>query len=311
MRITPHIPDLVRESIRRHIRRAVKAAVDAHESGHENEDTLTGHLGFALRTGRQRRVQVNGQTWSWAIYYHKFRGLGPKATEHLIGADGLVVFSIDAVEQHGTKTALFQAKLDTGGLQGLLAQCIALTTWKEAAFIIKYGPARYTALDLENGLKQALRLPHPDEAPLEDFLLNVFIACLLGDSELCYEPSHRILQWRDQNGEIVHTSFAVRHRLEIRVNGRQQGPFHRGTRIEPSEIPEHRMKVTHEEMLGVGRTTTLMDVKRARREAAKIYHVDKHQQLEPGVRDILNLRMKEHNAAADRVLVRLRRETNE
>jgi hypothetical protein len=186
-----------------------------------------------------------------------------------------------------------------------------LTTWKEAAFIIKYGSARYTALDLENGLKQALRLPHPDETPLDDFLLDVFIACLLGDSELRYEPSDRILQWRDQNGEIVHTSFAVRHRLEIRVNGRRQEPFYRGTRIDSSRIPEHRMKVTDEEMLGVGRTATPKDVKRARKEAAKIYHVDKHQQLEPGVRDILNIRMREQNAAADRVLVRLKRETKE
>jgi len=71
------------------------------------------------------------------------------------------------------------------------------------------------------------------------------------------------------------------------------------------------MKVTDEEMLGVGRTATPKDVKRARKEAAKIYHVDKHQQLEPGVRDILNIRMREQNAAADRVLVRLKRETKE
>jgi hypothetical protein len=48
-------------------------------------------------------------------------------------------------------------------------------------------------------------------------------------------------------------------------------------------------------------------VKRARREAAKIYHVDQHQQLEPGMLRIFDFWMKEINAAADRVQVRLRK----
>jgi hypothetical protein len=308
VRFNPYLPDPVRASIQRHLRRAVTAAVNAHESGQEDEDTLTGQLGFALRTRQPKRVTVDGQTWTWTIYYHKLRGRGPNATEHLIGADGLIEFSIDAVERHFSKTALFQAKNDASDLQRLLAQCTLLSTWREAAFIIKYGRERYSAIDLDDAFKQALRLPHPEEMPLDAFLVDVFIACLVGDSELHYEPADRVLSWRDQAGNMVHASFDIQHNLEIRVNGPKPGAAYRGTRIESTEIPEHRLKATDEEILGVNRNATAAEVKRARREAAKVYHVDKHQQLEPGFQDILSLRLKERNGAADRILARLRRE---
>ena len=63
------------------------------------------------------------------------------------------------------------------------------------------------------------------------------------------------------NGETKMTRlftrlFGIRHRLEIRVKGQQREQFVRGTRIESDMIPEHRMKVTDEEMLGVNRTAT-------------------------------------------------------
>lgn len=309
MRYNPYLPSPVLASIQRHLRRAVKAAVEAHESGQEDEDTLTGQLGFALRTRQPKRVAVDGQTWSWAIHYHKFRGRGPSATESLVGADGLIEFSIDAVEQHFTKTALFQSKTDSGRLQGLLAQCIVLSTWRTAAFIIKYGRKQYSAFDLEDGFKQALHLPHSAEMTLDTFLMDVFVACLVGDSDLHYEPSDRVLRWRDQDGKIVHTSFAVRHGLEIRVNSPKPAAMFRGTRIDSDQIPEHRLGATDEDILGIDRTATAADVKRARRESAKIYHVDKNQQLDPAVQDILTLHMKEKNAAADRVLERIKRES--
>jgi DnaJ-class molecular chaperone len=66
------------------------------------------------------------------------------------------------------------------------------------------------------------------------------------------------------------------------------------------------MEATDEEILGIDRNATVADLRRARRESAKVYHVDKHQHLEQGVQDVLTLRMKERNAAADRVLARLK-----
>jgi hypothetical protein len=67
--------------------------IAAHESGQEDEDTLTGHVGFALRTRQPKRVVVNRdgrrETWTWAMGYHKVRGRGPNATERRVGADGI------------------------------------------------------------------------------------------------------------------------------------------------------------------------------------------------------------------------------
>ena len=95
--------------------------------------------------------------------------------------------------------------------------------------------------------------------------------------------------------------------MHLQVNGPNPQALHRGDPIEPSDIHEHRLGVTDEELLGVSQNATAAEIKRARRESAKLYHVDKHQQLEPGLQHVLTPRMKEQNAAADRVLSRLRR----
>ena len=148
-------------------------------------------------------------------------------------------------------------------------------------------------------MKQALRLPYPEEMPLEVFLMDGFVACRVGDSELHYEPSDRVLRWRDREGQVVHASFAVRHTIHLQVNGPNAQAMNRGRQIEAEDIPKHRLEVTDEELLGLSRAPTESDVKRARRESAKLYHVDKHQQLEPGLQHVLNMRMKEQNAAAE------------
>lgn len=307
MRIQTYLPEEVRSSILLHVNSAVKAAVEAHESAQEEEDALTGQLGAFLRTRRPIEVVVGGRTWVWAINYHKFRGRGPKATEHIIGADGLIEFSLDDVEQHIKKTCLFQAKVGKADLQRLLAQSILLTTWKEAAFILNFAPDGYTALELDEALTLALRLGQPKGTALGEFLTDSFIACIVGDSELHYEPAGRILRWRDLDGQVVHTAFSVRHRFYIRVEG--PGRFsYLGTAIDIQDIHTHRMEASDEEILGINRDAALKDVQRARRQRSKVYHTDKHQKLEAGSQSILEMRMKETNAAADRVQARVRRE---
>jgi hypothetical protein len=281
-------------------------ATEAHASGQEDEDTLTGQFGAFLRTRRPRQVRDGRRTWTWSINYGKFRGRGPNATERIIGADGIIEFSLDDVEQHVKKASLFQAKTgrDTD-LQRLLSQSILMTTWKEAAFVIRYAPGGYTAFDLETALKLALGLPRPPETPLDEFLTDSFIACTVGDSELHYEPAERILRWRDTNRQIVHTTFAIRHHFDIRVEGPGRF-FYVGEPVTLDGIHDHRMEATDEEMLGVDRNPDSKDVNRARREHSKIYHPDKYQQLDPGVQHIIDMRMKETNTAADRILSRIR-----
>jgi hypothetical protein len=309
MRTLIHLPPEVYQSISRHLKRAVLRALDAHQSGQEDEDTLTGQLGAYLRTTRPRRVTVRHDeirgTWTWSLEYRKFRGRGPGATEKLLGADGVFDFVLVQGGRLTRKGSLFQAKTESEDRQRLLAQCIRLSTWKEAAFVIRYGHDTYTALDFDDTFKMALGLDGVRSIPLDVFMMDWFVACLVGDSELYYDAGDRVLEWKDINGEFIKTSFAVKHRLGLRVDAPLPGAYRYGRSIDPERIHEHRMEATDEELLGLGRHPTISELKRAKRETAKRYHTDRYQQLESGERYILDLRLKETNAAADRVAARL------
>ncbi len=312
MRPNIYLPPAVQQSIHRHIKRAVNRAVEAHKSGQEDEDTLTGQLGAFLRTPRPRSVTVTADnvpgTWTWRLDYRKLRGRGPKATERILGADGI----FDLVLTHGgeqtRKGSLFQAKTGAEDRQRLLAQLIRLSTWKEAAFVIRYGHDAYTAMAFDSAFNLANGLPGTSNVPLDAFIMDWFVACLVGDSELYYSWEERILQWRDLKGERIEASFAVKHHLDLRVDAPLPGSYRYGRRIDADQIPEHRMEATDEELLGIGRSAAISDLRRAKRGAAKRYHSDRYQQLESGERYILDLRLKETNAAADRISVRLRAE---
>jgi hypothetical protein len=247
---------------------------------------------------------VGDDFWIWRIDYHKFRGRGPKALENVVGADGIVQFGVDGVQQNFVKSSLFQAKKGRGNPRRLLEQAAKLRTWNEAAFFIRYEPQRYTAFGPEEAVKQALHFPNVDEIALDEFLVDRFVKCLVGDTELRYDGVRRELRWMDREGTVVRTPFALRHSLDIRVSAPR---FYRGSPIQADEIPEHRMEATDEELLGTVANPTVADVNRARRAAARIYHSDRHQRLEPGLLRIFDLWMREKNAAADRVLVRLQK----
>jgi hypothetical protein len=104
MRIRTYLPEAVENSIRRHVRKAVTIAAEAHSSAQEDEDAVTGQLGVLLRTRRSKQVRAEGRTWTWAINYQKFRGRGPKATERVVGADGILEFSVEDIEQRVKKS---------------------------------------------------------------------------------------------------------------------------------------------------------------------------------------------------------------
>jgi hypothetical protein len=163
-------------------------------------------------------------------------------------------------------------------------------------------------MDFDNAFSLANGFPAASNIPLDAFIMEWFVACLVGDSDLYYHGEDRILAWRDLNGEPVEASFAVKHQLNLRVDAPLPGAYRYGRRIDKDKIHEHRMNATDEEFLGIGRNAALTDVKRAKREAAKRFHSDRYQQLESGERYILDLRLKETNAAADRVSARLKPE---
>jgi len=309
MRHNIYLPPELQRSIRRHIKRSVNRAVEAHKSGREDEDTLTGQLGVLLRTPRPITVKVTGDnvpgSWTWRLDYRKLRGRGPRATERILGADGVFEFSLTHNGEQVRKGALFQAKTEAEDRQRLLAQLIKLSTWKEAAFTVRYGTDAYSAMDFDAAYSAAIGAPGGASIPLDAFIMDWFVACLVGDSELSYSGEERLLTWRDLKGERVEASFSIRHHLALRVDGPLPSARRYSRRIDPVEIYEHRMEATDEELLGIKRDATVSDLKRAKRNAAKRYHTDRYQQLESSERYVLDLRLKETNAAADRVAARL------
>jgi hypothetical protein len=320
MRGSLRVPPEIVESIRKHITKAVRLAIDAHRSGQEEEDTLTGHLGAYLRTGpKPKRVLVTWDTvpryWTWSLDYSKFRGRGGKAAEHLLGADGLFELVVnDAQVTQGTttqvterKTALFQAKKESRGKADLVAQCIKLSTWKEAAFVIDYSREDYTARTISDVLIGAGGQSEEGKISLPQFLIDRFVLCRIGDTELQYDMDNKILKWKDIDGIDVATAFRVKHRFGLHVNAPFGGHFTRYKLIKGDEVHGHRMEATDEEILEVGWSPSNADVKRAQRNLAKAYHSDRFQHLPAGERLILDMRMKEVNAAAERVRAKSRR----
>ena len=307
MRRSTYLPELVKLSIQRHIKKAITKAHHLHKSGQEDEDTLTGQLGALISTPRPRHVHVDGRSYMWSISYSKLRGRGPRATEKAIGADGVFEFTIKDVEQDYIKCALFQAKTEHDNLQRLLAQSIALSPFREAAFVIRYSNEKYTAIGWSEAFKQALGIRRPNEIPLDEFISNSFIGCIVGDSELYYDRDRRILRWRDIKGDIVHVKFPVRHQFRIRVEGPNRLTSYIGQSILSEDIHEHRIEATDDEILEIGSNATTKDVNKARREAANSYHTDKYQQLSAPKQQFLDDLLKEINSAADRKLLYMKR----
>jgi hypothetical protein len=314
---TLRIPDEVKASISAHIRGAVANAKDGYLSAHEDEDTLTGHLGGALRTNKHK-VDVPmdqremGGIWEWSVNYYKFKGRGKDASEKFLGADG--VFEINLSWPYGTekKSLLFQSKKEWLGKDAsLFRQCIRLSTWREAAFVLNYTLADFEAFPVDEVIRargSRANVPLPDK--LEIFLSDDFLDCLIGDTDLVYDPQSHRLHWRASSGEIVATKFRVGHRISINVEAPKHDTNKRGYRdVTNEEIHNYRMQADEEEMLGLKPHYTQQDVKAAQRSLSLAYHPDKHPGADELLTDILNRRMQEFNSAADRVYANLERKT--
>src|SRR5580704_5297994 len=104
------LPEPVFDSISRYLQRAGKNASQGWESNNEEEDSLTGDLGHSLNTGHKVFINVKGQYWRWCVRYKKFRGRGPAAFEHRMGADGIIQIEVTVRDVTFFKGVLFQAK---------------------------------------------------------------------------------------------------------------------------------------------------------------------------------------------------------
>lgn len=308
MRRRLYIPDEVRQAIREHLEAAVNRAVSGYLSAHEDEDTLTGHLGGSLRSGTQRVFVARSQTeipgeWKWSITYYKFRGRGPRATERVLGADGLFELNLITGSRSEQKSLLFQAKVIGEGDRGLLEQCIKLTTWREAAFVLVYSEGGFTSVPLDSAVAARGALRPDMGTPLAVYLGTDFLDCDVGDNELHYDARGKRLIWRAMNGEVVATQFAVNHRVAVNIEAPRWGEDLPGVdRLVASEdIYQFRMQASEDDVLGLRGNLAPTVVRQAQKRLALTYHPDRFSELDVLHRQIMNRRMQEVNAAVHKL----------
>lgn len=299
MRRRLYIPNEVADNIALHVRNRMTEALERFDAGAEDEDTFTGHLG-ALLGCAERSVGVDGRSWKWRLEYTKFRGRGTAATEKLIGADGILEARVLGPEVSGYKAVLFQAKMGVPSGGDLLRQAIQLTTWREAAVVFGYERERVSVLTIDEVLRSSAEGKRILGRPLDDFILRTFLGCRHGDSDLAYNPKPRVLQWRNSDGRLVASSFAVKSRLRLTVKSPQSSrpPYEL---IPSTEIHEHRMDSRAEERLGLPDQFNERDLKRALRENVRALHPDRFHGLEEPFRITLNTRSREVNEAHEEI----------
>jgi hypothetical protein len=295
----------VKDSIASHVSASLKAAVAGYLSANEDEDTLTGDLGACLRIGSQRVTvddfEIEG-TWTWSLTYYKFRGRGKKATESFLGADGIFELSVQLNDENEEKKSLlFQAKNDWNNSdRNLLKECIKLSNWREAAFVLNYTPHEYEAFSIDEVLKtRAKRTAAGEGTSLSSFLNKKFVECLIGNTELQYEARSRKLIWRAASGEMVETRFTIPHRFAINIKPPKRHRSLRYREILNADVHSYRMSTEDEDVLSLRNDHTAEELNRARKRLAQIYHPDNYSDLDSLFQEIMIKRMQQVNHSHD------------
>ncbi|WP_298893447.1 J domain-containing protein [uncultured Psychroserpens sp.] len=297
-----YIPEQVKEDIRNHLNIKYKVALDGYFSANEDEDTLTGDFGGTLRA-RNRKVEVTQDeikgVWSWSLNYTKFRGRGINATENRVGADGIIELELNRGYRVEKKSILFQSKQNWVSDSKLIEQCVLLSTWREAAFVLNFEPDKYEAFELDFILNNKGKKPNEYESrSVDDFLGNEFLNCDIGDSDLLYDARRRLLKWRSQEGLVVGTKFSIPQRLALKIKAPIPGTeTSYDKEISNNEIHNHRMDSRVDEILSLPKNYTMDQLNKSRKKMAALYHPDKYSHLSDLEQAILNRRMQEINMA--------------
>lgn len=300
-----YIPNEVKESIIEHLNHAIEDATAAYENASEEEDTLVGQLGFSLKCKmknievkeNRQREQLPG-IWQWSLKYTKFRGRGPKATENIIGADGIFEFGVKYGQSYHKKSVLFQAKNNLSSDNHLFFQSLKLSTWREAAFVINFIPGEIEAFHIDDVImSQGIREKISNKFSLFSFLSEIFIECQIGDLDLKYDAKAHRLVWLSQQGEKVNIKFYVKNRFSIEVVPPTNENTDYGREISISEIYDHRMKFSPDDLFSLKGEYSHKELKKARNKYALIYHPDRTNQLDDLSMQLNTRRMQEGNFA--------------
>jgi len=213
------LPAPVYHAIERHLIRAGHRAEEGFSSGAEDEDTLTGDMLRPFRHQRTTPIPIDGQRWIWRVRTRKFAGHGEGATEHLVGADGIVQIEISSSRQVVLrKSILFQAKKNWRHRDGDL---IHQATLMEAAaplgsVVFNYASDRYTAVASNLLIHSSGR---PTELPLKrlgEFLATDFLNCSVGrfDTYFNWDPEGLVLAGAEPSFYMLYPHFLVAIQVE-------------------------------------------------------------------------------------------------
>lgn len=297
-----NIPNQVLQAIREHVDKAVKHAESGYSSAQEEEDTITGELGGALRTKGVQAVSVTDSgIWRWSITYSKFKSKARNATESIVGADGIIEMRVGSPEQDQRKSALFQAKNTQKRDLKLVEQCAKMSVWREASFVISYTAKGYSAYSLDDILLSGGSIEQANNGtPLAAWIIDTFIGCRIGHSDLYYNKDERKLYWvREKSSEDEYQSerwvwvdFRPKHLIHIDVtppNWRSS----RAVEIIPSKISLNRLTFTPGDLFGIETPFSLKQLKKRLRELLRAYHSDKSYHLSDDLRSLLDARVRE------------------
>lgn len=311
-----NIPEEVKTKIKKHLSQRYKLAVDGYFSASEDEDTLTGDLGATFRIKGQKVFVENSQIefpgeWTWSMDYHKFRGRGANATENALGADGLFELTLKIGNRIEKKSILFQSKINWTNDPNLVKQVIKLTTWREAAFVLNFTPTEFEAIDLDSIISsRGKNGKNIGIIPLDKFIGENFLDCIVGDVDLRYDALSRKLVWRSNSGKIVATKFSVPHKIAIKIkapNRNYGNKLKYDKEIKNEEIHNYRMESSEEEILSIGSNYSKTDVRKARAAKALIYHSDLLNLEDYRLNDLIKRRMQEINRAHDLLKARAKK----
>jgi hypothetical protein len=299
----------VLQAIRDHVEEAVAHAESGYSSAQEEEDTITGELGGALRTQRERVVSVTeGQPlglWRWSITYSKFGSKAKNATESLVGADGILEMRVGNVESDQQKAALFQAKNTQRRDSMLVAQCAKMSVWREAAFVISYSDKGYYAYPIDDIILSGGSIARATgRTPLATWITDEFISCKVGHPDLYYDKNQRKLYWEKKGDAAkgysadrwVQVDFSPKHLVHIDVtppNWRSS----RAVEIAPEEIPLSRLTFTANDLFGLKVPYNLAQLRKRKNELLHVYHSDKSHGLSKDIGPLLDARVIEINQA--------------
>lgn len=215
------LPDDVRRAIGRHLIRSGHNAEDGFSSNEEDEDSLTGDLLRAVRRGWSAAIVADGAAWRWRVTTRKFRGRGELATEHIIGADGIV--QIEVTTPSGSTVAkglLFQAKNQwIHRDQDLLIQVRHMEEFAPSgSAVFDYSAEGYRGFPSSIVIERDARPRHIPPRRLGEFLADEFLECSVGRRDTYYDWSRKrlILSGRSMEPFTLHPRFLIAVQAESR-----------------------------------------------------------------------------------------------